>query len=149
MRKMHHFFYEVWFAGSDIAALDRDAINHTVSEWSGGETDRCLLVLDNEVPIVQGYVAASDCAGAMGHAVDVAVDLYHHRLNRHAGSVTLVVNSAEEHLDFINSGLLPEYQMSAINLATVLEVSAAAIMRTRHVKEADLYRSTPPVMGNE
>jgi hypothetical protein len=93
---------------------------------------------------VQGYLEAESREDADRHAVTVASDLYRERLGQQQVLPPARVRDPLEQLAFLNSGLLPEYQLPGIPLHQVMEFGAAAHMRAGEPTEARLYRAQPP-----
>lgn len=140
------FFYDVEVPVLDMQELAADGLGDLAMEWIEDDAGRSLLVLGNDKLIVQGYVEAESREAATRHAMAVANDLFRNQLGEQLALPPARVRDPQEHLVFLNDGLLPDYQLPHIPLHQVMELGAAAHMRAIEPTptEARLYRSQLP-----
>lgn len=138
------FYFEVWFTGH-ADGLAPEAMQAAVTACWAGRTDRSLLVLDGRDMAMQGIMPASSSDAAFDEAIAEANDCYRQAVDREPKWSHAMVRTPAEQLDFINTDLQPFYRVPALeDPLTVMQLSAAAIMRTMGTTEAQLYLATTP-----
>jgi hypothetical protein len=138
---MEFFFYETWFP-ADYSG--NDAIQEAAMDWIGKHNDRSLLVLNQATLIVQGFMQNETREGAAEQAAYVASDLYWAIDGGNRDDLKITVRDVAEQLEFVNSGIVPEHQVSHLHSNIVMELGAASIIRSSGTTEAQLYKGRPP-----
>jgi hypothetical protein len=134
---VEYFFYEAWFP-ADYS--DNDAVGETAMEWIDKHKDRSLLVLNRSKLVVQGFLQNETRDGAAKQAAYVASDLYWAISEGNRDDLKITVRNVPEQLEFVNSGIIPEHQVARLPSNIVMELSAAAIMRSEGTTDAQLFK---------
>jgi hypothetical protein len=138
-----YFFYSVDLSGAGPDPIANEAAQQALST---DDPNHALLILDDRVLRVLGFIETSAAGKAAEHARAVAGGIAT-KLGTTLSHKAMILRDPPGHLDSINEGVEPAYRLPYLNLAHVLEFTAAAEARRSESKEARLYRSAPPPTG--
>lgn len=134
---MEYFFYETWFPADYTG---NDEVAESAMDWIGKHNDRALLVLNQSTLVVQGFLQNETRDGAAKQAAYIASDLYWAISEGNRDDLKITVRNVPEQLEFVNSGIIPEHQVARLPSNIVMELSAAAIMRSEGTTDAQLLK---------
>lgn len=139
-----YFFCEFWMRPVDLDVSNHDTISARFNSWAREGANWSLLVLDDDLLVLQGYLQAPTGDEALDAAQPIAHGFYQKHLDQDQDFLHVLVADAAEQLEYLNAYVAEEHQLPAVNLANVMEFWAAANIRNHKANSARLYKNAPP-----